>query len=205
MKRIARIISAGLVMSALAAWAAVVPPPPVPQPGGIAKGTVVLKKLESQKLLTPEYSVRPTPPASKIQRNWHEITVHFDTHPEWLDDLDLKCYVLLKAKVGAQGPRQMLLRGDVTLVNIAKGKHKADFFVHPSTLLRYGDVDAVAVVVLKQDLLIGMLSQPPSAKRWWEDYQPVSGLVLKRSDTPFALINYDDYEQVKETPAGGTR
>jgi hypothetical protein len=124
--------------------------------------------------------------------------LHFDTHPEWLDDLDFRCYVLLKAKPGAGGGRQMLLRGDTTLVNVAKGKHKLDFFVHPSTMLRYGDVEAVAVVLSKSEQVIGMMSQPPSPKRWWEDYQPVPNMVLKRGETPWALINYDDYEQVKE-------
>ena len=204
MKRLAGVIIASIVMGAMAAGAAVVPPT-APQPGGITKGTVVLKKVDSQKLLTPTYSVTPTPPASKVQRSWQDVTLYFDTHPEWLDDLELKCYVLLKPKVATQGSKQMCLRGDIALVNVAKGKHKVDFFVHPNTLLRYGDVDAVAVIVSKQEQLIGTLSQPPSSRRWWEEYQPVSGLVLRRADTPFGLLNYDDYEQVKETPAGGTR
>ncbi|MCX7008338.1 MAG: hypothetical protein NTY53_14005, partial [Kiritimatiellaeota bacterium] len=140
-------------------------------------------------------------------RYWYQMTLHFDTHMEWMDDLDFRCYVLLKAKpgAGAGAAQHMLLRGDTTLVNIAKGKHKCDFFVHPSTMARYGEVEAVAVVVSKADQVIGMLSQPPSAKRWWEDYQPVPNMVLKRSDTPWAMINYDDFEQVKETAPGATR
>ena len=119
--------------------------------------------------------------------------------------MDLRCYVLLKPKAGVPGGKAMLLRGDVTLVNVAKGKHKCDFFVHPSTLMRYGEVEMVAVLATKSDQLIGMLSQPQSPKRWWEDYQPVPNMVLKRGDTPWAVINYDDFEQVKDTAPGAAR
>ena len=207
MKRLALTMMAGAIMGAMAAQAAVVPPPtPASQPGTVAKNVVILKKVEGQKVLTPDYSVQPAmPPAQKVHRTWYQVSVHFDTHPEWLDDLDLSCHVLLKGKPGSTGNKQMLLKGDVTLVNLAKGKHRCDFFVHPNTLLRYGDVDTVAVVIMKQGQLLGMSSQPPNPKRWWEDFQPIPGLVLRRSDTPYALINYDDYEQVKDTPAAGTR
>lgn len=207
MKRYFSMIVCGLAGCALTAWAAVVPPPPAPVgAGGLTKNAVMLKKLDVQpKLLTPTYQVNPVPPASKNPRYWYQMTLHFDTHPEWLDDLDFRCYVLLKGKPGAGGIQHMLLRGDTTLVNVAKGKHKCDFFVHPSTLMRYGEVESVAVVLSKSEQVIGMLSQPPSAKRWWEDYQPVPNMVLKRSDTPWALINYDDNEQVKETAPGATR
>jgi hypothetical protein len=185
----------------------VVPPPPQPVgASGLAKNAVLLKKLDVQpKLLTPQFQVTPTPPAAKQARYWYQMTVHFDTHMEWTDDLDFRCYVLLKPRPGASGGKVMLLRGDTTLVNVAKGKHKCDFFVHPSTLARYGEVDSVAVVISKSEQVIGMLSQPPSAKRWWEDFQPVPNMVLKRGDTPWALITYDDYEQVKEAAPGAAR
>ena len=195
------------VASVTMAMAAVVPPPPQPVgAGGLTKNAVTLKKLDIQaKQLTPAFQVTPTPPASKTPRYWFQMTVHFDTHMEWTDDLDFRCYVLLKPKVAAAGAKPMLLRGDVTLVNVAKGKHKCDFFVHPSTLLRYGEVDSVAVVVYKSEQVIGMLSQPQSAKRWWEELPPVPNMVLKRSETPWANINYDDFEQVKETAPGAAR
>ena len=206
MKRLALVTIAGVAICAMSAGAAVVPSPVVTPPGGIARGAVKLSKVEGKKTATPIYSVQNTqPPAQAVQRQWYQITVFFHTTPEWLDDLDLRCYVLLKGKPGTAGSKQMLLKGDVTLVNIAKGKHKCDFFVHPNTLLRYGDVDTVAVVMSKQDQLIGMASQPENPKRWWEDYQPVPGLVLRRTETPFALVNFDDYEQVKDTTSAVAR
>ena len=194
------------VASVAIAWAAVVPPPPQPVgAGGLTKNAVTLKKLDVMaKQLTPQFQVTPMPPASKVPRYWYQMTVHFDTHMEWTDDLDFRCYVLLKPKTGGAG-KSMMLRGDTTLVNVAKGKHKCDFFVHPSTLLRYGDVETVAVVVSKAEQVLGMLSQPPSTKRWWEENSPVPNMVLKRSDTPWALINVDDFEQVKETAPGAVR
>ena len=207
MKRWAWMTMFGLASVAIMASAAPAATPPAAGSGGLSTKAVQLKKLDVQpKLLTPQYQVTPTPPASKVPRYWYQLTLHFDTHVEWMDDLELRCYVLLKPKMGVPGAKPMLLRGDVTLVNVAKGKHKCDFFVHPSTLLRYGaEVEMQAVVASKSDQLIGMVSQPASPKRWWEDYQPVPSMVLKRSDTPWALINYDDCEQVKETAPGAAR
>ena len=196
------------VASATLAGAAIVPPP-VPQvgAGGLPNKAVSLKELKIQpKSTTPQFQVTPMPPASRQQHPWFQVTLLFDTHAEWIDDLDIRCYVLLKPKAGATAGKAMLLRGDTTLMNVAKGsKHKCDFFVHPSTLLRYGEVEMVAVVASKSEQVIGMLSQPQSTKRWWEDYQPVPNMVLKRGDTPWAVINYDDYEQVKETAPGAAR
>lgn len=197
----------GGVMLGTVAWAAVVPATTAPEtPGGLAKNMVTLKKLEVlPKTLTPQFQVLPAPPASKAPRYWYQMTVHFVTKPEWLDDLDLRCYVLLKAKTGPQAGKVMLLKGDVTLVNLYKGQHKYDFFVHPTTLLRFGDVDQVAVVISRQDQLIAMSSQPPNTKRWWEDFSKPESLVMRRSDTPWAVLNYDDYEQVKEASTTGAR
>ena len=94
------------VASVAIAWAAVVPPPPQPVgAGGLTKNAVTLKKLDVMaKQLTPQFQVTPTPPASKVPRYWYQMTVHFDTHMEWTDDLDfwrLKRSPLEKVVAGA--------------------------------------------------------------------------------------------------------
>jgi len=174
---------------------------PGPQPEAPPRNTVFLKLEVLSKVLTPQFEVSLPPPASTVARYWCQLSVRFDTQQAWTDELEFRCYVLLKPKLGTLA----LLKGGVTLVNIAKGQHQYDFFVHPSALLRYGEVLSVAVLVSRSDQLVGLLSQPPSAKRWWEDYQPVPGMVLNRNNTPFALINADDFEQVKKSAAAGAR
>lgn len=190
--------------AALGGWGAGVPTAPYVAASTLAKNAIVLKKLEIQaRTLSPVYQVYPMPPASRYPRPWFEATLHFDTQPAWLDDLEFRCYILLKNRPDAGGA--MLLRGETTLMNVYKGKHKVDFFLHPNTLLRYGEVEAVAIVLTHSGQVIGMMSQPASPRRWWEDYQAVPNMVLTRNATPWALINYDDSEQVKESAPGAAR
>lgn len=225
MKHWAMLMLCGAVAGTMLARAAVKPPPATPPPPKVWPGpaawppgmtilpgpppeapprhTVYLKLEVLPKVLTPQFEVSPPPPASAVARYWCQLSVRFDTQPAWTDELEVRCYALLKPKLGTG--TLTLLKGDVTLVNLARGQHKCDFFVHPSALLRYGEVLSVVVLVSSSDQLVGLLSQPPSAKRWWEDYQPVPGMVLNRNNTPFALINADDFEQVKKTSAAGAR
>ncbi|MCX6997977.1 MAG: hypothetical protein NTV49_13055 [Kiritimatiellaeota bacterium] len=200
MKRIAAGLMAGVMMLAVAserAGAQAVAPPAT-----VYKTSVPLKKIEAQKVRTPEYRVNVTPMAMKAVREWYQVAVYFDTHQDWTDDLNLICYVLLRSKSAGPGPRQVLLRGEVSLMNIPKGKHKYEWYVHPGTLARYGEPEAVAVLINRQGQLVGMLSNPPDSKRWWEALTPQNGLVLRRQDTPFDLLSYDDFDQVKPAADG---
>ena len=38
---------------------------------------------------------------------------------------------------------------------------------------------------------------------WWDGFPPVDGVLLNRSQTPFAFVDYDLYEAIK--PAGAAR
>ena len=169
---------------------------PSPPPGTLSPNTVLLKLEVLPRVPTPQFDVSPLPPASRIARYWCQLSVFFATQPAWMDELSLRCYVLLNSQVGAG--TFALLKSDVMLVNIAKGQHRCDFFVHPNALLRYGEVVAVAVLASQADRVVWVLSQPPSARHWWEDYQPIPGMVLHRNNTPFAALNTDDFEQVKK-------
>jgi hypothetical protein len=83
-------------------------------------------------------------------------------------------------------------------VDIEEGnRHKSVAYLHPSTLARYGEVQAIAVVIYEQGRPVAMESRPASKKRWWENYTPVKGYVRNRMETPFAMINFDDYEAIK--------
>ena len=176
-----------------------------PAPAVPFKTSVLLKRIEAQKLRTPEYRANVNPVAVKTAREWYQITAHYDTHQEWADELNLICYVLLRNKTPGTGPRQILLRGEVSVINIAKGKHKYEWYVHPGTLARYGEPEAVAVLINRQGQLMHTLSLPHDNKRWWEELTPLGGLVLRRSDTPFGLLCYDDFEQVKPAAEGAGR
>ena len=171
--------------------------PVVAQQGG---DNVAIKKIEASKVETPEYQLTHNSMKGR-SRNWYRLVTLYDTDAQWTDELSFTYYVLVKNK-DPKGPPRSLFRGKVTYVNIEKGRgHKSDVYLHPSTLARYGDVEAVAVLVETGGRLVSSESLPASNKRWWEQLSPIDGLVLNRMQTPFAMINFDDYEAVK--PAAG--
>jgi hypothetical protein len=55
----------------------------------------------------------------------------------------------------------------------------------------------VGLVITSQGRVLAMESNPSSQERWWERATPRAGFVLNRMQTPFAMINFDDYESIK--------
>jgi hypothetical protein len=163
------------------------------QPAPLGK-VVDIRKIQGGKVKTPEYKLL-TGQAMARTRDWFQVTTQYETNPEWVDDVTFTYYILVKGKVA--GAKFLLLRGEVTYVTIQKGKHLSDMYLHPSTLARYGDVERVGVVVSMQGRVVAMDSLPASNQRWWEQASPVDGYVLNRMQTPFAMINFDDYEAIK--------
>jgi len=161
---------------------------------------VQIRKIEPSKVKTPEYQLLKGQ-FMATTRDWFQVAVSYETAPDWIDDLTFTYYVLMKPKTGPT--KYMLFKGDVTYVNIQKGKHKSDMYLHPSTLARYGDVQQVAVVLTTQGRVVAMESLPASQQRWWEQLTPMDGYVLNRMQTPFAMINFDDYEAIKPSGPGG--
>jgi hypothetical protein len=182
-------------LTVLAAFAAVLlAPETFAQQPAPAPKIVQVRKLEQRKAATPEYQLLKGQFMGQT-RDWFVATAQYRTAPEWIDELTFTYYILVRAKTGAQ--KFTLFKGDVTYVNIQKGDHKSDIYLHPSTLARYGDVERVAVVVNAQGRVVAMESLPSSNTRWWEQLTPVEGYALNRLQTPFAMINFDDYEAIR--------
>ncbi len=160
----------------------------------MAKRILRIRNVAGSKVRTPEYKLVGGT-AQGVKRIWFEVLVDYETTPEWIDELDFTYYVLMRSRRGKK--RYVLFRGDVSYVNIARGRHRSVVYVHPSTLERYGDVDRVAVLIKSQGRLVGVGGRPAPTKRWWEQLTPVKGYILTRMQTPFAMIRFDDYEAIK--------
>ncbi len=188
MKRLAAL----LLIAVSPAFAQQPEPPPMQRP-------LVLKDISGGKILTPEYQIKRSQTAART-REWFQIVTTYDTDPEWIDEVQFTYYVLVKSKPNSKSPPQSVFKGEVTYINVEKGRHKSDMFLHPSTMSRYGDVQAVAALVTVQGRLVAMESKPPTNERWWEKLAPQEGYLLDRSQTPFAMLYFDDYEAVKAKP-----
>jgi len=157
-------------------------------------------------LRTPQYNAAGGLVAKMPARDWAQISVLFDApvgKDVWLDDLGVQFYALLRNRMSGE---YSLLRNSQQLFDVGSGRgHQSAMFVRPAALLRYGEVVGVAVELRVKGEVVDTLSDsklPGGGKlpdKWWESTKLTvrEGYLLKKSDTPFAMLALDDYEYVK--------
>jgi hypothetical protein len=168
-------------------------------PGG--GNEFAIRDIHQQLVSAPQYASmiegQGTTGAS-FQKKWLRVETTFDSTPEWADDVTLKYYVLM-----GKGRETKLFTGEATYVNVARGtRHVSALFINPNTVERYGQgrVETVAVELLYKGRLIDRASEPPTQTRWWERYTPVPGYLVPPHQTPWSLMAYQRYEQLKPSP-----
>ncbi|MFO1490859.1 MAG: hypothetical protein U1F87_08130 [Kiritimatiellia bacterium] len=181
MKNMLRFAIAGLTLLAAAAVQG--------QQPAEASREIRVKPPKASPASTPEYDVRVKGGGSNSSpnSNWLEVEAEFDTAPAWTDEVTFSYYVLLKAKskedVGPAGRQYNLFRGEVTYVDVPKGRGwKSNMFLPPSTFRRYGDVEKVGMQVKLKGVIVSEESVPAAKSRWWEEH-PVKGQLLPRNLT----------------------
>ena len=147
---------------------------------------------------TPVFRTATASQASAKQPDWWRWMVEFETAPDWVDELEFTYYVYMKDQ--SNKGAEMMFRGTVTYVNVARGRHYSDMFLHPSALARMGRVEQVAVVVKHKGAVVASESTAQTAN-WWDRFAPIDGVLLNRAQTPFAFVDYDLYEQIKPAAA----
>ncbi len=180
----------------------------MPMPGtapagapGAGSDIIRIRKMEPvQGTKTPMFQTSVQGQSSGRRTEWWRVVVEFETAPEWIDELEFTYYAYLKDK--SNKGAEVMFRGTVTYVNVVKGKHLSDMFLHPSTVERMGSVEQVAVVVKYRGATVAVEN---SAKmpNWWERFSPVDGVLLNRSQTPFSVLDFDSFEAIK--PAAPAR
>lgn len=168
-----------------------------------AKEKVAIKKIEgigsAARIKTPVYTVTVSDNNNNLAaREWARILVRFDTDADWTDELLFHYYVQVR---NTKTNKDMLFTGDFTYLDLPKGKgHLATVFLRPATLERFGDVVGIAVEIEAKGEKVAQASVPDAPSGWWliSKAPKVSGVLLERSQTPFALVDYDAY--VTEKP-----
>ena len=198
-------ISVGMAMCVLLIWGLCGVQAQQPVPGAAAApnaGADILRirKMTPVKEKTPVFRTAAPGQASARQPDWWRVTVEFETAPEWIDELEFTYYAYIEDQSNKGAP--VMFRGLVTYVNVAKGKHVSDMFLHPNTIARMGLVKQIAVVVKARGAVVATESTATKAN-WWDGFSPVDGVLINRAQTPFAFIDYDLYEAIK--PAAAAR
>ena len=154
-----------------------------------------IQRLDTAEYPTPEYRVDRVRFEGSRSREWTQLSAQYSSQPQWIDEATVRYYALARGR--GEGPKYTLLRGEVDYVNLEKGSHRSVMYVHPTTVRRYGDIQRLAVVILVKGQPAAWDSKPASKKRWWENFSPVDGLLLNRLETPFALINFDNFDAIE--------
>jgi hypothetical protein len=160
----------------------------------VGPGSVKVGKVTVEAPTSPEYQVTGGPQKRSKNEKWLEFEVEYATMPEEVDELTFKFTALIEKK---------LLTGEVTYVNILKGKdHFAVMYISPKGIARLtggkalsgAGIENVWVEVSRQGqrLDVGAYKQgaPPNLPQ-------VPGMVLKKDETPFAPLFFDRYESIK--------
>ena len=198
-------ISVGMALCVLLIWGLCGVQAQQPVPGaaaapGAGSDILRIRKMTPVKEKTPVFRTAAPGQASARQPDWWRVTVEFETAPEWIDELEFTYYAYIEDQSNKGAP--VMFRGLVTYVNVAKGKHVSDMFLHPNTIARMGLVKQIAVVVKARGAVVATESTATKAN-WWDGFSPVDGVLINRAQTPFAFIDYDLYEAIK--PAAAAR
>lgn len=159
----------------------------------VGPGSVKVGKVSVEAPTSPEYQITGTQKRSKNEK-WLEFEVEYATMPEEIDELTFKFTALIEKR---------LLTGEVTYVNILKGKdHFAVMYISPKGIARLtggkalsgAGIENVWVEVSRQGQKLDVGAFKPGAP---PNLPQVAGMVLKKDETPFAPLFFDRYEAIK--------
>lgn len=173
--------------------------------GGVDPATLInIRGVRFDTVFTPEFSFNQRGMSTQRdgRRQWLRVSSEFETAPEWMDEVTVTFYVVLRANPGnipeGANPNN-LFTGTVTYVNVRRGRHNTTMFLDPNTSDRFGTPQAVAVVYNVGGRPAGGDVQPRSTQesRWWTTMTPNAMPLLNRSETPFALVEIEQFNTVK--------
>ncbi len=182
--------------------------------GESSSGAVEIRRLigtgPQTKIRTPDFRTNIQRTGARSQ-DWAQITVEYDTSDEWIDSMTFRYFVMSSIK--RDGEREYsIYRKTVDYIDVEEGRrHLSSVYLRPATVKRQGMPVAVHVEILidgkvvatDDDLDPSMRGKLP--KDWWENREVlekdtvtvVDDRLLNRKETPFALVNIDDYEVIR--------
>ncbi|HET9418352.1 MAG TPA: Amuc_1102 family pilus-like protein [Chthoniobacterales bacterium] len=134
------------------------------------------------------------------RQRWLQVEAEFTAAPPVTDELTLKYFVLFNATV---------FTAEVTHTNVLAGRERRSvIYMPPRTVARFtpanrplgpNSVQNIAVQIVRQGTVKDELSLNRAAVQWYASMPQVSGLLLNKSETPFAPLYWDRYEQIKSS------
>jgi len=172
-----------------------------------------ITKIEPQIVTRPALSYSGATQKTVQPKSWLEIEVTFASQSanpaeKYTDDLVMNYYVLLPNK-NVEFPQGALLTGQTALTSVPAKQNdlKSVIYLSPRSMERLFDGKAptstssaivdIGVTLTKQGQIVAQKSLKGSGV-WWPQFQQTPGYLLNKSETPFASLNWEYYEQVKK-------
>lgn len=159
---------------------------------------------------TPVYDTSTSYSSTKEEKEWGSVTVEYDTVPEWIDELVVEYMALsLEPTRKNEAKKYTLYKKTVKYMDVKRDrKHLGTVFIRPTGIERYGELVAVAVKFSIAGKLVAEYGESKLDRKynpWWKNpvilespaVTPREHYMLNRAESPFALINMDEYEAIK--------
>ena len=152
---------------------------------------------QNTKVRTPEFKSDADEVQAQV-KDWARVTAHYATEADWTNELEFRYMVLV------QHPKTLaytMFPATVSYIEIPKGKrHASTVFLRPNTLARYGNVvwAGVKVYIKGKDVPVATTQMPEKdLNPWTASVNSRDGVLLNRSQTPFAMVAINNYETIK--------
>jgi hypothetical protein len=173
-------------------------------------------------IAAPNVGTQNSAGASGTPGQWLQVEFHYGTtqalKTKYLDAVEFKVWIeaLDPMAINAQGGKGVgvALTGSVTYINVAAGKDiYGVFYVHPSTVGRYGgdrgteDFDRkydVHIEAYVGGVLMDAINKNPNEKDplvWFKPLTAIPNLVYRQDQCPFLVANPDRYPAIKLSAA----
>jgi len=162
---------------------------------------------------TPLYSTS-VPRSTGAPDEWGQITVEYDVavanrNDPWINELLFEYFVITD-----KGNNQLsFFKKSVRYADVKEGQgHMSRVYLRPAAIERFGKVVAAAVEISAEGKVLAedsdvTMKQLKSVPKWWRVKEVVDsemlskrgeGYLINRMESPFAYINVDDFEVIKE-------
>jgi hypothetical protein len=155
-------------------------------------------RISPEVVKTPDYQVGRYSKPGERPKDWLEVEVEFKTEAELTPELTVRYYVLF------DGQSEVVV-GEVSHVNVAKGNDRRSVaYIAPSAIERLlggkafnaSSIKDIGVEILDRGRPVAQLGWK-NKQAWWQQLPQKTGLVLNKSETPFAPLYWDRYEAIR--------
>jgi hypothetical protein len=167
-------------------------------PAVVTARDVKIEKISPSVNTSPEFTVRNTTDKRAEYLKWLEIEVEFSVdRVELVDELTFEYLVEINGR---------LCPGEITHVNIPKGKRYSVMYISPRSIdrltgnkpLNTGMIGNMWVKIKKQGQVLTEKSLQTGTPK---NQQQFPGFLVPKSETPFQVLWWDRYEATKPSTA----